>query len=209
MFRRGYPLPTAADRGSVADSILTVGDPLETVEIDGPLLVERATRTIEVGREQRLSPDAAASSVALVRLLREAASVGIPVRWRGSFADGVDVAALVHLAPPAPSVEEAAAVTAWRERHRPGLCYYRLGPGFVFVKDVRADGPGARFRLGLEDAPTTMHSLEGVVRVADAGPAVVGALDGLGGEGLVFRLEGVATLLPYRMRRWPVPALAV
>jgi hypothetical protein len=202
-------LPTAADRGAAADAILTVGDPLETREVDGPLLVERATRAIHLHDEVQLSAEADAATVAVVRLLREAASVGVPVHWHGGVGDGVDPAALAHLAPPAPSADEATGVTAWRERYRPGLCYYRLGPGFVFVKDVRAEGPGARFRLGLDDPVETMRGLERAVEIADADPALVAALDSLDAEGLILRIGGWATLLPYRMRRWPVPALAV
>ena len=72
---------------------------------------------------------------------------------------------------------------AWRRRYRPGLCYYRLGPDFVFVKDVRTSGDSARFRLdGVVDA---FRALEAVVDVTSLDSSTVALLEDLDREGLV------------------------
>jgi hypothetical protein len=64
-----------------------------------------------------------------------------------------------------------------------------------------------RFRLdGAEDA---FCALEPVVDIAQLDPVTFGVLDDLANEGLALRLGGFATLLPHRMRSWPVPAMEV
>ncbi len=149
------------------------------------------------------------ATLAAVRLLREAAADGLSVTWSGSIGDGIAPRLLVHLPPPQAAVSErdAADGDEWRRRYRPGLCYYRLGPNFVFVKDVRTPGDFARFRLdGVVDA---FRSLEAVVNVNDLDFSTRGLLDDLEEESLVLRFGDLATLLPNRMRRWPVPALQV
>lgn len=204
-----FPLARAADREAQRPATFEVADPLAAAELDVAALALDGVRSLRVEGAPALDDQHAAATVALVRLLREAASVGLPVEWSGAFGTGLDLTALVHLAPPAPSGDEAPEISRWRERHRPGLCYYRLGPGFVFVKDVRGAGDGARFRVDLDDPAATLGAVEAVVDVSTADASTLESLDALDREHLVLKLGGHATLLPYRMRRWPVPALAV
>ena len=114
---------------------------------------------------------------------------------------------LYHLAPP---VDGGTSLDAWRARHRPGLCYYRRGPGFVNVKDVRSDATAARFSIDVGDErDDPIAVLEGVCRVDELSAPTRSLLEELDRERLSLRLEDSATLLPYRMRRWPIPALEV
>jgi hypothetical protein len=115
---------------------------------------------------------------------------------------------LLHLTPPASSPDDAASLEmmSWQTTHRPGLCYYRLGPGFVFVKDIRAPDAAARFRLEGDDKVRAFRALEAVVEVDALDATTRKLLDDLDGERLALRLGRFATLLPSRMRRWPVPS---
>ena len=157
----------------------------------------------------RLSARFPRPTLALVRLLREANSDGVPVGWSGEIDDDIDAGLLVHLPPPDPTTgrHADAVLTEWRQRYQPGLCYYRLGPDFVFIKDTRRIGASARFRL--EGAVPAFRRLETLVDVAALDPETRRVMEDLERERLVLRLGGLATLLPSRMRRWPVPALEV
>jgi len=195
------------------DAVLELDEPAADLDLEAA--VHDGVQAVRIRAPQVLDTERPEATLALVRLLREAAADGIPITWHGSVADGIDASLLVHLPPPAPSPAasgtgaDAAAIAAWRERYRPGLCYYRLGPGFAFVKDVRDVDASARYQVGLTDAPRAIEQLEAVAVAADLDEATSRVLDDLEGERLALRLGSLVTILPYRMRRWPVPSLEV
>lgn len=192
--------------------VLELATAESAIDLDvGDAIVDGA-RAIKVGAPVLLSADEPRPTLALIRLLRDAASVGIPVAWNGGVGAGVDARLLIHLSPPGPLADEDTSVTVatWRHHYQPGRCYYRMGPGFVFIKDVRWEAESAaRFRLERDDVEDVFQSLEKVVDVPTLDASTSEVLDDLAGEHLVLQLDDLATLLPYRMRRWPVPALEV
>lgn len=156
-----------------------------------------------------------------LRVLRQAAGEGAGVEWQADL-PVPDTRLLHHLPPPvAPYAEPAlplpalltsapsgpwpggGAGTAWRAAYRPGLCHYRLGPGFVRVSDGRG-GPVLTTTLTGESAA----ALRGYL---DVGPAPVAdpAFDELVRLGLILPLGGLALTLPYRIRRWPIPCTSI
>ncbi|HEY2576026.1 MAG TPA: DUF5825 family protein [Streptosporangiaceae bacterium] len=73
--------------------------------------------------------------------LREMTARGDVIAWHAETDGDVDLSPLFHLCPPS-SAEPAGRVTEWRESYRPGLRYYRRGPGFVVAYDHHpATGP--------------------------------------------------------------------
>ncbi len=195
------------------DAVLELDEPAADLDLEAA--VHDGVQAVRILAPQVLDTERPEATLALIRLLREAAADGIPITWHGSVADGIDVSLLVHLPPPAPSPAasdagaHAAAIAAWRERYRPGLCYSRLGPGFAFVTDVRDVDASARYQVGLTEAPRAIEQLEAVAVAADLDEATSRVLDDLEGERLALRLGSLVTILPYRMRRWPVPSLEV
>lgn len=201
-------MPSGDRAGARRDAVLELEHP--EPDVDLAEAVRSGVQAVHILAPQVLSRDRPEAALALVRVLREAAADGIPIMWRGDVGDGVDVAALVHLPPPAaPEHGGVDALGPWRDRYQPGLCYYRLGPGFAFVKDVRDPAASARFRVGLADAPDALEHLEAVATTAHLDTATRAVLADLEEERLVLRLGELVTLLPYRMRRWPVPSLDV
>jgi hypothetical protein len=161
------------------------------------------------GDARRLD-DSSGALALLVAWLRDQLAAGVVERWTGVVADNVDTTLLHHLPPP----ERAAAQTAdtdprliaWTAAFRPALCYYRVGPGFIHVKDIR--DPAASVRLTLDYAahrqlflrclhPTLLDDLTGAEHAA---------LAALTQERLMLIADGLAVTVPYRMRRWPIPA---
>jgi hypothetical protein len=151
--------------------------------------------------------DRADESVRFIAFLRDAYGEGLPVRWVGCV--DAEIAGLIsHLPPPQRSCAEAS-VAAWREAHVFGLAYWRQGPSFIMVKDTRPARAAARFLIYDEitrDAFLFARQPRVLVGVA---PDVEQAIDSLVQEGLVLRIGTWVTVLPYRMRRWPIPAFAV
>ncbi|MEV0326829.1 DUF5825 family protein [Micromonospora echinospora] len=92
---------------------------------------------------------------------------------------------------------------------RLGLCYYRQGPGFLGVRDVRDPAESAVYVL--DEPPLREAFLRCLTpqRLDDWPAQGQAAAEELIAEGLLLRRGGLAVTLPYRMRVWPVPATAV
>ena len=140
--------------------------------------------------------------------LREATSRSVRLTWRMTGVPLLDWRSLAHLLPPdaGETGASAAFARAWRERYRYGLYYYRCGPGFIHVKDIRPGGPAARMTIednGLFDELISASSLDQLSsQAAEAlGPAIEADLAVAG--------ETRFAILPYRMRHWPVSCVAV
>lgn len=146
----------------------------------------------------------------LLRFLREATSHTLRLDWTLAGKPLVPPRDLTHLVPPTrgvgPDAEEC--VAAWRAAYRYGTYYYRCGPGFVTVKDVRPDGETAHLTIEGESADA-FRALAEATTLAGLDPATIDALDDAVEFGLVVRGEETLLLLPFRMRNWPVPFTAV
>lgn len=145
-------------------------------------------------------PEAAAGAVAW---LRDSLSEGELPRWRAVGLPAAQVPLLVHLPPPESGGDEHA---RWRSAFRRGLCYFRRGPGFVQVKDVRDPTSSAGFVL---DVPEVIEVFLRCLRPTPATGVDADAAEVLLHERLLLRVGDQLVTLPYRMRRWPVPAMAV
>ncbi|XRQ15868.1 DUF5825 family protein [Actinomadura welshii] len=138
--------------------------------------------------------------------LRDRLSEGIVARWHGRVTPALLDPALHHLPPPRGADPET---RDWRSRFRLGLCYYRQGPGFIQIKDVRDPAGSAAFVL---DDPLLVRTFTRCLvprSAADADAGETEAIDALVAERLLLRLDDLVVTLPSRMRRWPVPALDV
>jgi uncharacterized protein DUF5825 len=145
-----------------------------------------------------------------VALLRECASWGLPVRWRGTAGPDTDTAALHH--PPPPEVLDGPAERLLGGTLVTGTARSTTGPGrpgFIRVKDARdlvramryliaEAGTLAVFTRCLRPAPLAGLSAAERERVA-----------ALRADGLLLEAGGMVVTLPARMRRWPVPVDAV
>ncbi|MBC3839440.1 hypothetical protein GXW82_02145 [Streptacidiphilus sp. 4-A2] len=158
------------------------------------------TRPVPFGRS-------AAEDLLWLRLLREATSYAVRLRWTLDGLPHFPLDALIHLVPPtggtASDSEQLA--RSWSAGYRYGLYYYRQGPGFVSVKDVR---PGQEMRrLVISEGSDHFLAMTGATRLdqldAEAQAAVADAVD----AGLALVAEEHLLVLPYRMRNWPVPTL--
>jgi Family of unknown function (DUF5825) len=207
MCRRGSRLPTGDRTGVQSGAVLELDEPGASLDLDVAAAVRGGVRAVRLRGTCRLAANEPRATLALIRLLRDAASHGVPVTWQARDAVGLDAGLLAHLPPPEPSADTGEDLAQWRQRHQPGLCYYRVGPDFVLVKDARRDS--APVRLRLEGVVDEFRRLEDVVDVHGLDAAAAGVLEDLEREALALRLGDLATLLPSRMRRWPVPALDV
>jgi hypothetical protein len=167
----------------------------------------RVPWVMEVGERQ------AEQAAHFIRLLRDCTSHRLRVRWRGAELPSVAAGTLYHLEPPesggVPELEEAA--RRWRRTHAYGRCYWRAGPGFMLVKDRREGRGAAQFLL--DDAATrSVFEALAVPRLVESlgtEPEVLRALADLEQEALVLGLGPWRVALPFRMRCWPVPFIAV
>jgi hypothetical protein len=181
--------PPGLDRVSLAAALPSLA--LRVVHLPQPL---------EFGR-------CASEDLALLRLLRDATSHAVRLRWTLRGEPVFPPETHVHLVPPVGGAGASGTGYAlrWAREYRYGCFYYRRGPGMVTVKDVRPGVPASR--MVIEDGAETFLRLaedpHGTVRpdeeamVADAVAA-----------DLALRIADVALILPFRMRHWPVPYLA-
>ncbi|MFC4587619.1 DUF5825 family protein [Sphaerisporangium corydalis] len=170
---------------------------------------------IEVERPVRLDAADGQATSRFVAWLRDRLSEGLAVAWRASLDPRLDASPLYHLPPPLPEGpgEQDPALVRWRASYRPGVCFYRVGPGFIQVKDLRGPGGPSRYTLTQDPylslftrclTPTLLTDLtEDARRIADALLAER-LLIAVGAPG-----DRWVTTLPSRMRRWPVPSYLI
>jgi hypothetical protein len=146
----------------------------------------------------------------LLRFLREATTQTLRLEWTLTGRPLVEPRNLTHLVPPVRGVGSAAAecVAAWRAAYRYGSYHYRKGPGFVTVKDIRPDGETVRLTIE-GDSAEQFSTLAEASTLAELDPAAIDALGDAVDYGLALRGTETLLLLPFRMRRWPVPHLGV
>jgi len=194
-------------------------------EITGPLsaamlagieprqLRKRGCHAVTIGGPVSFGSDAE-FDVRFIRFLREALSSALTVDWSLATPGPADVGAVCHLPPPARADTAACDATSryadlWRDEYGFGHCYYRLGPGFIHVVDVRDEADAARFLL---DEPAIVEAfalLAGAVKLTDLTPLAAELAGQLAEAGLLLRVGDWATLLPSRLERWPLPCTAV
>lgn len=185
---------------------------LRAAELADPERAARAVERAEARAVPLLLPDAVrfgtgpAEDAAVLRLLAAATAGHVDVRWRLAGTPPWPERTLVHLRPPTGAADDAGERYAgpWRAGHRFGLCTYRRGPGFVALRDVRPGATRVRATVGGPWIPEFDALLSGTARPGGE------LLDALLAAGLVLPLDTDRyVLLPYRLRRWPVPYTAV
>ncbi|GAA3954730.1 hypothetical protein GCM10023085_41500 [Actinomadura viridis] len=178
-----------------------------------------------------LGGDPAATTRA-VALLRDLVPTGERVEWRGRITGPLDLALLHHLPPPADledgtddgtkggtkggtehgredgqaEKEAAAEQDTWARSYAFGSLYYRMGPGFVQVKDVR--DPACPVRSVLTD-PAVIEVFTTCLTPARASDLDAPALLDLLRRRLLLPAGDLVVTLPYRLTRWPIPFFAV
>ncbi|HEX4815082.1 MAG TPA: DUF5825 family protein [Nonomuraea sp.] len=157
-----------------------------------------------------LDTNAPARASKFIAWLRERQSEAENVVWHAHVDPALDPTLLYHLPPPlSVAGHQAPSPHPWLAAHRPAMCHYRMGPGFILVQDVRQPSTAARFEL---DEPALIDAFTHCLR-----PRQLTDLDGnrreaalaLVAERLALRLGDWVTTLPTRMRRWPTPSPVV
>ena len=164
--------------------------------------------TIVVDDPVALGGDAATTAWA-VALLRECASWGLLVHWEGTAQPAFDATELHHLPPPRSLDGRSPALARWRENHRYGSLHFRLGPGFIHVKDVRNPVRGMRYQLSDAGTIGVFTRCLRPARLTDLSEPERAEAESLAADRLLLRVGDLLVTLPSRMRRWPVPVDAV
>jgi len=120
--------------------------------------------------------------------------------------DCLDADDLYHLPPPRQDGSADERVLRWQAAFRPGLCYYRTGPGFVEVRDVRRPADAARLTIDDQLLISVFTTCLSPTAAADLDADSLAAAETLLAERLLLRFADVLLTAPYRMRRWPIPA---
>jgi hypothetical protein len=142
-----------------------------------------------------------------IRLIRDCVAVGVGVDWSVSSTGAVDPVELMHLCPPASFPGFEPLLDSWRDFSF-GVLYWRRGPDFAVVRDIRPAFEPAWYEL--EDPA----SMELFGRLCEPQPVAEcarfgTAFDELRAARLVLTIGDVCLALPYRIHKWPVPFLSV
>ncbi|PRW62416.1 DUF5825 family protein [Actinopolyspora mortivallis] len=140
-------------------------------------------------------------------LLRELGAWGVACRWELRVEEtGFDWTVLSHLPPP----ERASGavrvdVTTWAESWFPCRCVQREGPGFLQIRDRR----GAAMECYTVSDPELVRAARLLADGAAPSGIASEARERFAAGGLLVRLGSLEWWAPARVRRWPVPAMAV
>lgn len=201
------PVFTAYPRGATAVSLSEAAAASLFDEMPAAQVRESGVHRIDVAGEVVLAEDGGRGALSFIRFLRDSTSAGLWVAWSGTVAEDLDVGLLCHLPPPVlrPGLRRDAPERRWWASHQSGLCYYRVGPGFVQVTDRR---PGRMPRNMTVGSPSQLAAFSRflvpgpVTLVDDLADAACGEL---ARAGLLLRIGDSAVTLPHRLSCRPVP----
>jgi uncharacterized protein DUF5825 len=176
----------------------------------GPELVrlrdDEGVTEVEVVGSVRLDERDPSGLTSWLAWLRDAASALVAVRWTGQVILAPSlISNIVHLPPP----ESAGAATRpWLDLHAKSALYYRRGPGFITVKDLRRSRQ--RMNITLDD-PAELDLFERIARPVEVGTLTrfEGQLDEFLDAGLAYRVGNLVVGIATHLRRWPIPHTAV
>lgn len=173
-----------------------------------PLAADLTYRTVELDTVLPFGRSPA-GDLALLRYLRDATSHAVRLRWRLGGLPCFPLHTHVHVVAPDGGVDDdtTAYAASWRASYRYGSFFYRRGPGFVTVKDVRPESEPARFTI--DEGADHFLAMAGAHTLDDLAPQAQELVDTVAEVGLLLRVDRRLLVLPYRMRHWPVPYLAV
>lgn len=145
----------------------------------------------------------------LLRVLRDATSHAVRVSWTLSGPPNLPPRTHTHLIPPRSGTGEAAHryAESWASAYRYGAFYYRLGPDFVAIKDVRDDADAAR--MVIDEGSETFLALAEAATRAEVEHVDAEVLETAAEAGLLLYTDDRMLVLPYRMRHWPVPYASI
>jgi hypothetical protein len=219
--RRHADPATLAIAGMAAQTTRLGADPLARVTE----LYEQGVRHITLPEPVDLSSAADAGRTARTLVaLREITARTIAVDWQlrlgdpaaahGDGDEGADadmdpaVELIIHLNPPRliSGVRNAAAMLAtWHSRYFFHACIHRRGPGFIQVRDRRY-GQLSRITIDEPDYLAVINAIQNPALAASLPQEIVADLEA---ENLVDKIGDFVWWLPYQVRRWPMPAMAL
>jgi ribosomal peptide maturation radical SAM protein 1 len=191
---------TRAIPGMFAGRVNDWGDPVETA--DG--LAERDIHAVQLGEMVDLGDPDGTAAVAALAIIRELTGRGIAVEWTLRLpGTGDGWQRFSHLYPPARILSDSdgdAIAAQWRASFHIAKCGYRLGPGFLEIRDRRSGS----FRRHVLSSPRGEAGIAPLLRgapaaaVSDIAKARYLPLD------LVHQVGQYVWWMPYRISRWPL-----
>lgn len=171
--------------------------------------MERLSGSVVAAEQPLAFGRSVADDLQLLYMLREATSHVVRLRWTLAGIPLFPLRTHVHLVPPSSGVGAEAADYAreWLAGYRYGSYYYRQGPGFVTVKDVRPGGDPVRMTIG--DGADHFLTMASARDEHDLAEGTAAFLDTAQEAGLLVRGSGRFLVLPYRLRHWPVPYASI
>lgn len=210
--------------GMYAGRVDVTGDPVATVS----RVAEDGVQLAQLDDTVDLDDADGAAAVAALTVIRELTSHGIAVDWTIRMPAGTaGWRPLSHLHPPAAvyadSAEDGMARSAgdgiagsaengiarsagdgiaaeWRDSFHIAKCGYRLGPGFIEIRDRRT-GSFKRLVIRNPHREEAIAPLLRGVRATALSPAVV---ERYLRADLLHQVGGFVWWTPYRIRRWPL-----
>lgn len=146
--------------------------------------------------------------IALLHEVRATTAAQLPHSWllAANFSDEYALV-LSHLYPPIFRSTESPSIARWRESYGYHKLYYRVGPGFVQTVDYRFSPAGEEAIFEGRDAEQFV-SLD-LAPLEAASPAPNDFVERLLTLDMYLKSERFGLLLPFRVRRWPIPWISV
>jgi len=188
-------------RGMYAGRVDVTGDPVATVS----RLAEDRVQLAQLDDLVDLDDANGAAAVAALAVIRELTSHGIAVDWTIRMPAGTAAAwrPLSHLHPPAAVYAGSAGdgiAAEWRDTFHIAKCGYRLGPGFIEIRDRRT---GSFRRLVIRN-PHREEAIAPLLRGVRATSLSQSVIDRYLRADLLHQVGRFVWWTPYRIRRWPL-----
>lgn len=163
-------------------------------------LAERGVGSVILDEPLELQRDGPYGGGALVRFLRDTVPCGIRVFWTLDPGAIVDTSSLLsHLWPPAQPGDDAAKPRLF------GVYYWRNGPGFINLQDLRPGRVPCKYTLDEPDLVELFLLLQHPTARTALPDRLLDSFEQMRAEGMVFETGEYVVALPSRVAKWPTP----
>jgi len=145
-----------------------------------------------------------------IRFLREITSLGIRVSWNGKAEKNFPIKQINHLYPPETleGVENEKLIT-WQNSYRYGQFYMRMGLDFIKIKDKRPFHSPLIYTIGDPDIRSILDKFFNPIHISKLTDLEKAATSMLLKYNFLLEIDDTFLRLPYRIKKWPIPAFEI
>lgn len=170
-------------------------------------LIKVSVSEVYIKHPITISQQDAQRSLEFIRFLRDAISYGLQIEWKSIFKKSANIRYFIHLPPPSSGIKSR----VWNREYSYGKMFWRKGPGFILIKDMRSVSKQTRYIFDDMASLEAFQNIQTPIHLSEMqySSKIKDAIHEFISEGIALQIGEYILALPYRMRNWPIPYTAI